>query len=89
MLWGFGTAILLFGLLFAQTKTTDHRPDLVIWLIAATLLSTALVLGRVKQGVLGSGVSRGVGPISQVIIAGELLLCLVIIIDVLQHLHSL
>ena len=76
---GLGTALIAFGLLFAQVKSTDHTPDLVIWSSAAMLLLAALFVSWLKQA----------GPGWLVGIAVELLFCVYVIVDVLQHLHSL
>ena len=43
------TAVVVFGLLFAQTKGLDRTPDLVIWSFATVLLVAALVLGWLKE----------------------------------------
>jgi hypothetical protein len=84
LLFGLGTVMVVFGVLFAQTKGTDHTPDLVVWLIAVTLLLAALFLGWLKPQRAGR---PAVGWL--VAIAIELLLCAAFIADVLQHLHSL
>ena len=40
-LFGWATAVSLLGILLAQTKSFNHVPDLVIWLVATFLLIAA------------------------------------------------
>jgi hypothetical protein len=81
-----------FGILFAQTKTTDHTPDFVIWLVAILALSAALLIvwkqERGPQAVEG-WVPDALYPLYQVIIGGQILFCAWVIVGALQHLHSL
>jgi hypothetical protein len=79
-----------FGMLFAQTKTTDHTPELILWLVAITLLITALLMAWMKKS--GSGTPAPdwpPGPVSQVIVSVQVVFCAWVLIDVFQHLHSL
>jgi hypothetical protein len=79
-----------FGILFAQTKSTDHTPDLILWLVAITLLITALLMAWMKKG--GSETQRSQwppGPISVVTVSLQVLFCAWVLVDVVQHLHSL
>jgi len=74
------------GTLFAQTKTPDHTLDLILWLVAITILITAALVAWIKKA--GSG-TPAPGPISKVIVVGQVLFCAWVLIDVVQHLHSL
>jgi hypothetical protein len=83
-LLGLGTTVMVFGILFAQTKSTDHTPDLIIWSLAITLLVAALVVGWLRKSKIGAFPEAWF-----VAIGFELLLCGYAIVDVLKHLHSL
>ena len=80
---GGGTAVSLFGILFAQTKSFNHIPDLVIWLIATFLLIASLWIALKKSKAEPFAVAWAAAA------AGELLLCVFVLVDVLRHLHSL
>jgi len=79
VLIGLGTALIVFALLLAQTKSIDHTPDLVIWSVATMLPVAAFFIRWLK----------GHGPGWLIGIAAELLVCAYAIADVLNHLHSL
>jgi hypothetical protein len=79
-----------FGILFAQTKSTDHTPDLILWLIATNLLIAALMLAWIKRGDLQTPTSAWPpGPISLITVSVQALFCAWVLEDVLQHLHTL
>ena len=80
---GWATAIALFGLLIAQTKTSDHTPDLIIWSVVAILDVLALRVGW-KKAV--AKVSTGA---LLILAGGELVLSAALLVDILHHLHSL
>lgn len=80
---GWATAIIVFGVLFAQTKSTDHVPDLVIWSCASALLIPAVV--KAWKQTAGSNTAIILFFVS----GGELLLCIYVIFDIARHLHSL
>ena len=70
VLFGLGTGIFLFGILFSQTKGPDRTPDLIIFATAAGLLTAALLVG---------------GPFSTVILVIELVLSLSFIKDLVVY----
>ena len=77
------TALAIFGILFAQTKTTDHTPDLIIWSIVAVMLVTALPLCWLKRRDIGRSADGWF-----IAIAAQLVLVIGAITDLLKHLHS-
>jgi len=80
---GWASAIIVFGILLAQTKSTNHVPDLVIWSLA-----TALLLAAIAKAWKRTAVSNA--AITWLLVSGlELLFCLYVLVDVLKHLHSL
>jgi hypothetical protein len=79
-----------FGIIFAQTKTKDHTPDLILWLVATTLLIAALLMARMKKGDPKTPTSAWPpGPISLAAVSVQVLFCVWVLADVFQHLHSL
>jgi hypothetical protein len=82
ILFGLGTAVMLFGILYAQTPSTDHTSDLVIWSIASALLFLALIVAWVKR-------SPAPSIVWSLVIFLELLMCGYAINDIIHHLHSL
>jgi hypothetical protein len=80
ILLGLAVATSLFGILFAQTKSTDHVPDLVIWLAALSLFLGTLWIALRKYKTASPAVfAAAVGALA----------CLWILLDLLRHLHSL
>ena len=82
-LFGLGTALVIFGLLFAQTKSTDHMPDLIIWSVATAALVGALGL------MLGKRLRVAEVPVYLIVLVLELLFCGFALIGIVQHLHYL
>jgi hypothetical protein len=77
-----GTALIVFGILFAQTKGSDHTPGLIIWSAATMVVASALYLGWKKRSSLGH-----FGPVYHMLLSGELLLCGVVMIGMVKYLH--
>jgi hypothetical protein len=78
-----------FGILFAQTKSTDDTPDLILWLIAIAIPIAALLLGWLKKGDLETPNSAWPpGPISLITISVQVVICGGVLMDVFRHLHS-
>ena len=78
------TAVMVFGLFFAQTKSPDHTPDLVIWSFATILLLAALILGWRKEPKV---LATAVGWVIAILV--ELAYCIGVTVYLLMHLHSL
>lgn len=83
MLFGSAAAVSAFGVLFAQAPSSDHVPDLIIWLIAASLFLASVGSGWRKSKTKPSAV------LWLILAAGGFLFSIPVIIDILQHLHSL
>jgi hypothetical protein len=63
---------------------------LILWLVAITLLIAALLMARIKKG--DSETPRSAwppGPISLITVSLQVLFCAWVLVDVVQHLHSL
>ena len=67
-----GTAILIVGLLFTQTKGNDRTGDVVSLSLAAAFLTTALVVGRSRV-------------MAALFVGAELLICFYALISVLTY----
>jgi hypothetical protein len=79
ILLGLAVATSLFGILFAQAPSTNHVPDLVIWLVAVCLFLATLWIAARKDATSPAVFVGAMG----------MLLSLWVIVDVLRHLHSL
>lgn len=80
VLIGLATTVMAFGVLFAQAPTTNHVPDLVIWSLAVILLLPAI----------WKTWKRAPTNVGWLIVSGiELLFCVYVLVDIVQHLHSL
>jgi hypothetical protein len=80
---GFATAIMAFGIFFAQAPSPNHVPDLIIWSLPTALLLVAVV--KAWKPCVGSNAALTWLFVS----GGELLFCLYVLVDVVQHPHSL
>ena len=82
ILFGLGTAVMLFGILWSQTLSDDHTSALVIWSIASVLLFSALIAVWLKRSPVSS-------MVWSLVLFVELLLCGIAIHGAITHLHSL
>ena len=80
-----GTFVLSFGVLFAQTPSTDHTADAVIFGVATLLICMSLVIGVVQRRIRVSAI----GTIGGLALAIELVVCIGLLVDALTHLHTL
>jgi hypothetical protein len=82
-LFGLAIAVSILGVLFAQAPSPNHTPDLVIWLSASCLFVGALWSG------VKAAKADAPAVIWPILAGGGLMLCLLVLADVLRHLHSL
>jgi hypothetical protein len=73
-LFGLGTAIFLFGALFALTKHTDRVPDLIMFVAAAALFIAALLVGQLPNRMGKAASDWRSGPVSTTILVIEVIL---------------
>jgi hypothetical protein len=85
-LFGLGTAIFLFGALFALTKHRNRVPDLLIFVTAAALFGAALLRGHLPRRTSAAAPEWRSGPISTTILLIELAFCASYIKDVIHEL---
>ena len=81
VLFGLGSALLIFAVLLSQVPGQDRTFDKVTFLITGLLLAASLLVGRFHRGV---GRWRA-GTILTIILSTELMLCLYGLVSVLTY----
>jgi ATP/ADP translocase len=80
-----GTLVLLFAILLTQTPSKEHTFDLIVLLMAASLLLAALLLGRLGKRTTGVASFGPAGMIMTGVLILELLVCLYGILSIVTY----
>jgi hypothetical protein len=81
LLFGLGSALLIFAVLLSQVPGEDRTFDKVVFSITGLLLAASFTVGRFR----GPAAQWRPGPILTVLLSAELLLCLYGLVSVLTY----